>query len=125
MSLLFFTALMTIILIINFFISCFDNSMKSASLDLHLVLSPVYLSIYGLYSWLKFGSWDTITVQDVLIFIGEHGVKMDYFFGMLTWEGINEASLFYLDSSIGWTLVICVCIINIFDVITDDNLSKK
>lgn len=70
------------------------------------LLVPIALSLYGSYSWLHDGYWETIRVGDVLFFLSNKGINTEIFFSISSWGGIQKIHMFYLESSIGWTSVI-------------------
>lgn len=69
-------------------------------------LVPISLSLYGAYSWLHDGYWQTIRVGDVLLFLNNNGINTEIFFSISSWGGIQKIHMFYLESSIGWTFVV-------------------
>ena len=84
----------------------------AAGLFLTMLLGPLACVVYGAYAWLRIGTWQSISIEDTLMFLIKNGIDVGFFFEPVSWQGVQRLSEWYLASNIGWSLfAICMALL--------------
>lgn len=71
---------------------------------LTMLLGPLACLVYGAYTWLRIGTWQSISIEDTLMFLRKSGIDVGFFVEPVSWQGVQKLSEWYLASNIGWSL---------------------
>lgn len=89
------------------------------------VLGPLSCLAYGIYSWLREGSWGSFSIEDALSFLHGVGLNISFFRSSTSWKGVQSLSEWYLSSNLAWTLWLVPMAISLFwDVLSDRAQAK-